>query len=91
MGEKYRKRGKELKGQLIGFLRFKSKKGNPVCKAYVGVPATDRQLENGSSSTVVEDIYLLDDFFNFLKETDCGHEIDYSYNRKGFLERVEVL
>lgn len=81
---------RRMSGKLIGFRKFKSKKGTDVCKAYVEVKATAREVENGSSSVTVDEVFLFGDDSRVLQEEHVGKSVDYTYNRRGFLEDFRV-
>lgn len=61
-----------------------------MCKAYVQVKATQREIESGCSAVLVDEVFLFGEDSAILGESHIGKDVDYAYNRRGFLEFFKV-
>ena len=78
-----------MKAKLVGYKRFKSKKGNDLCVANVEVPFTPAENSRGSIGSDVQSVFLPDNKLDLLKEDDIGKNVDLVYsivNGRAFLE-----
>lgn len=78
---------------LVGYKRFTSKKGIPLCVAIVSTPFTERDNERGSFGCDSESVFLPTELYDYLTPKDIGKPITLSYNIVGgraFLTDVQV-
>lgn len=68
------------KSTLVGFKRFKSKKGNELCVASVSTPFSPADIARGCYGDDVQSVFLPEDQIDYLKESDIGKEVKLSYN-----------
>lgn len=83
-----------MKGQLIGYRRFRSKKGSPLCLANVLVPYSERDLSNGAAGSRVDEIFLPDNRVDLLQPKDVGKQVEVLHEVVGgraFVEDFKVL
>lgn len=70
--------------KLVGFRRFSSKKnGKDYCVAEVVSPFSQRELANGCCGQKTEQIFMPEEQYNLLKESDLGKEIQFEYELSG--------
>ena len=78
--------------KLVGFKRFKSKKGDDFCVANV---VSDYSVNAvGCFGQKVEEIFLPDDLYDYLQPEHIGKEIrlDYEINgNRAYLKGVKVI
>ncbi len=78
---------------LVGFKRFTSKKGNPLCVAIVQTPFTAKDNERGSYGADVEQVFLPSEQYEYLNPKDIGKPVTLSWNIVGgraFLTEITV-
>ncbi len=68
---------------LVGFKRFKSKKGNPVCLAIIASQFTARDNERGSYGTDMESVFLPQEQYDYLVVDDIGKPVTTQYDIVG--------
>lgn len=80
-------------GQIVGFSKFKSKKGSDCCIIKVLTPATERDNQFGHFGHVLNEIFVPDRQHGDITEDVIGHEVtvnyDY-YNGKGFVNSISI-
>lgn len=79
--------------KLVGFKKFTSKKGNPLCVAIVMTPFDSKANERGSYGCDVESVFLPQEQIDYLIPTDIGKPVDLNYNIVGgraFLTQITV-
>ena len=70
--------------KLVGFRRFSSKKnGKDYGVAEVVSPFSQRELSNGCCGQKTEQIFMPEEQYNLLKESDLGKEIQLDYELSG--------
>lgn len=78
--------------KLVGFKRFKAKNGKEYCVANVLSDYTD--ADKNCVGQKVEELFLPDDFVNYLNSKMIGHDLEVSYqinNNRAFLTGVKSL
>ena len=68
------------KSKLVGFKRFKSKKGNECCVANVVTSFTPAENSRGSYGSDVQSVFLPEDQVDMLTEKDIGKDVELNYN-----------
>ena len=81
-----------VRGTLVNYKRFKSKKGNDVCTATIlrdPFPYETRQNQVGQSAEMV---FMPANQFNYLKPADIGCDVELHYDVQGrYSTLVEVV
>lgn len=72
-----------MEKKLIGFKRFKSKKGTPLCMAYVATPFSPQRVASGACGCEAEGVFLPDDQYDYLTADDLGKEVTTDYDIVG--------
>ena len=75
--------------EIIGYSKFKSKKGNEVMFVNVAVPLTERDKEFGHVGMRVEQIWIPSTLFNKFNPSVVGKVLDAEYVVSG--GRAEVI
>lgn len=68
------------KSTLVGFKRFKSKKGNDLCVASVSTPFSPADNARGCYGDDVQSVFLPDNLIDYLQPEDVGKKVQLSYN-----------
>lgn len=79
---------------LVGFKKFKSKKGVDTCLAKVASPFSPADISKGACGSDVQDVWLYDDLYDVLQPEDVGKEvkIDYNiFNGRAFIANITVI
>ena len=79
--------------KLVGYSRFNSKKGVPLCVAQVVIDLSTRDLEHGAVGQKVETVFMPKNQYDYLKPEHIGKEFLESYdisNGQAFLQNVTV-
>ena len=76
---------------ILGFSKFKSKKGNMCVVLQVSRDFLDRELELGSCGVKVEEVFLSDMLSDLASPENVGRECRLYYNRNGYLDSFEIL
>lgn len=83
-----------MKKKLIGFKRFTSKKGNPLCVAIVATPFDKEQNARGSFGCDAQSLFMPSEQYDYLSSDDIGKEVSISYDIMGdraFLRELTVV
>lgn len=83
-----------MKGKLIGYHRFTSKKNKNFCVATIVVPCTERELANDYVGSKTEDVFLPDNLYDLLKPKDIGKDVEIDYaivGGRAFVDDFRVL
>lgn len=73
-----------MNSKIVGFKRFTSKAGKDFCVANVVTPYTDREKErNNCNGNKVQEVFLPDELYNYLGESDIGKECRLDYELSG--------
>lgn len=83
-----------MEKKLIGFKRFRSKKGNDVCVAHIATKFTPQQEANGAYGCAVESLFLPPDQYDYLRPDDLGKEVITDYDivgRQAYLRTLTVV
>lgn len=72
-----------VKGKLIGYRKFTSKKNQEFCVANVMLPCSDRDLANGYVGNRVDETFLPDNMVDYLKPQDVDKEVEILYSVSG--------
>lgn len=72
-----------MKKTLIGFKRFTSKKGNPLCVAIIATAFDKQQNERGSYGCDAETVFLPSEQYDYLQSSDLGKEVSTQYDIVG--------
>lgn len=83
-----------MEGKLVGFKRFKSKKGNDLCLANIETPFAPSDIARGCVGNDVQGVFLPDNQYDMLTEKDIGKTVKliYSINcGRAYLEELQVL
>lgn len=78
---------------LVGFKRFKSKKGNPLCIAIISREFTAQENERGSFGCDLESVYVPSEQYDYLGIADIGKPVTTQYDIIGghaYLRHIEV-
>ena len=78
---------------LVGFKRFKSKKGNPLCVAIITVPFDAKANERGSYGYDVESVFVPAEQYDYLTTDDLGKPVTTQYDIVGgraYLREITV-
>ena len=80
--------------KLVGYKKFVSKKnGKMYCVASVVQDLSQREIENGVVGQKVDEVWLPEEKFDYLKPTDIGKELVLDYELSGgraYLVNVSV-
>lgn len=76
---------------ILGFSRFKSKKGNMCTVLQISRDFTDRELELGSCGVSVEQVFLSDVMLSLASPENVGRRCRLFYNRNGYLDDYELI
>lgn len=79
--------------KILGYRSFNSKKGVPCCILTLGCPYSDRDIQNGSCGTKVEEIWLPENCHNIVNPQIIGKMavIDYYVmNGRAYVENVTI-
>lgn len=68
---------------LVGFKKFTSKKGQPLCIAIISYPFTAKEVENGCVGLNVDQIFLPQEQYNYLLPGDIGKPVTTQYDIVG--------
>lgn len=80
--------------KLVGYKKFKSKKGNECCVISVVTPYNQRSLDNGCVGSKTEEVFLPENCFNLLQPSDIGCDLNLVYECSGgraYLVDIEVV
>ncbi len=69
-----------MKAKLVGFKRFKSKKGNECCVLSIEKPYTPAEQARGCHGSSVDNIFAPEDKIDAFTEKDLGKEVDLLYS-----------
>lgn len=86
-------KGKKMAKKLVGYSRFNSKKGIPLCIAQLVTDLAARDFENGAVGQKVETVFMPKNQYDYLKPEHIGKEFIESYyisQGKAFLQNVTV-
>lgn len=72
-----------MKKKLIGFKRFTSRKGNPLCVAIIATAFDKQQNERGSFGCDAESVFLPSEQYDYLNADDLGKEVSTQYDMVG--------
>lgn len=78
---------------LLGYRRFKSKAGRDCCMMNISTPCTERDNQRGAYGVNVENVFVPDDYYNYLEPGDVGKPITLNYdivNGRAYLIYMEV-
>ena len=76
---------------ILGFSRFKSKKGNMCTTLQLSRDFTDREIEAGSCGVRVEDAFLPEDCLDIAVSENIGKQCNLLYNRNGYLQAIDIV
>lgn len=68
------------KSTLVGYKRFKSKKGNEVCMASVSTPFSPAENGRGCYGDDVQTVFMPENQLDYLQPSDIGKEVKLSYS-----------
>ena len=81
-----------VKGTLVNYKRFKSKKGNDVCTATIIRAPFPYELRQNQVGDSCETIFMPSDQLNYLKPADIGRDVELHYDVQGrFSTLTEVV
>ncbi|MCM1185003.1 MAG: hypothetical protein NC251_13455 [Lachnoclostridium sp.] len=83
-----------MQGKLVGFKRFKSKKGNDLCLANIETPFSPSDIARGCVGSDVQGVFVPDDQYDLLTEKDIGKTVELVYsinNGRAYLEELRML
>lgn len=83
-----------MKKKLIGFKRFTSKKGNPLCVAIIATEFDKQQNERGSFGFDAEQVFVPSEQYDYLGKDDLGCEVTTQYDIVGgraYLRELKVI
>lgn len=69
--------------RLVGYKRFKSKKGKNFCVANIVSGYSNRDIERNCVGEKVEEIFLPDEQYDLLTPDDIGRELSFDYDMSG--------
>lgn len=69
--------------KIVGYKRFKSKKGQDLCIATVVSPYSQRDLDRGCVGSRSEDVFLPDSLVNMLEPKHIDKNVEISYDIVG--------
>ena len=81
------------KKTIIGYRKFKSKKGDEFCIVQASEPYSRREEQYGACGEKVEDIFIPQDFHNLIDEFCIGKTLVLTYTIQGgkaYIESVEI-
>lgn len=65
---------------LVGFKRFKSKKGSPLCVALVARKFTAQENDRGSFGCDMDSVFVPSEQYDYLEVSDIGKPVDLQYD-----------
>lgn len=81
--------------KLFGFKRFESKSGKKMCIAYVGMPFNRDRVDEGSAAGYeVDSLFMPNDQYDYLQESDVDKEVTTDYDIVGgraYLRNLTVI
>lgn len=83
-----------MKGTLVGFKKFVSKKGQSMCVANIVRPYNPAENSRGSVGSEVQEVFMPQDQLDYLINADIGKEVELNYSIVGgraFLENLTVI
>lgn len=78
---------------LVGFKRFNSKKGSPLCIAIIAAPFDSAANERGSFGSDMESVFVPAEQFSYLTPDDIGKPVTTQYdivNGRAYLREISV-
>lgn len=70
--------------KLVGYRKFTSKKNaKSYCVANVVQDASDREVSSGLVGQKVEELFLPEEQYNYLKPADIGKNLELDYELSG--------
>ncbi len=79
---------------ILGYRKFKSKKGEEYCVAQVMAPYSDREIKTGAVGNKCEDIFIPKAYHDFF-DPSCVNKtmaIDYFVdNGRAFIDTIDIL
>lgn len=73
---------------ILGFSKFKSKKGFDCCVMQLSRDFSSRELLAGSVGQKVEEVFLNDDIIDIFDVNNIGKSCDVFYNRNGYVSDI---
>lgn len=75
---------------ILGFSKFKSRKGVECCVMQLSRDFNSRELLAGSVGKRVEEVFLSDDIIGVFDVNNVGKSCDVFYNRNGFVTDIVI-
>lgn len=78
---------------LVGYKRFTSKKGNPLCLAVILNPFDEKSNERGSFGCDCEQVFVPAEQYDYLTVNDIGLPVETRYdviNGRAYLREIIV-
>lgn len=83
-----------MEKKLVGFKRFTSKKGNPLCVAVIESPFSEADNQRGSFGCDCETVFLPSEQYSYLTIKDIGKNVKLNWdivNGRAYLRELVVL
>lgn len=71
------------KSVLVGFKRFKGKNGKDYCVANIVTEYSERESALNNFGSKVQEIFLPDEFYNYLEIKHIGKSVQLGYEING--------
>lgn len=78
---------------IIGYRKFKSKKGEEFCIVQASEPYSKREEQYGAYGDKVEDVFIPKDYHNLIDEFCIGKKLALTYTIQGgkaYIDSVEI-
>lgn len=82
-----------MEKKILGYRKFNSKKGSPLCLVQLVSPFTDQQIQNGACGNQAEDVWIPDSFHNMFTPQVVGKMADLGYdvvNGRAYVASVTI-
>lgn len=76
--------------KILGFNKFKSKKGNMCCTIQLARDFTDKEVAAGSCGHRVEDAFVPSELMELVVPENVGKMCDLYFNRSGYLTDIVI-
>lgn len=80
-------------GQIIGYSKFKSKKGNDCCVLRILVEATERDNQYGHFGHIVQEVFVPEAQHKEISDSVVGKNatVNYTYyNGRGYVDSIII-
>lgn len=71
------------KSLLVGYKRFKGKNGKDYCVANIVTDYSEREVKYDNFGRKVQEIFLPDEFYNYLEVKHIGKSVELGYEING--------